>query len=149
MGLAIDVFRDERDNMEDEGKVYEDRGRTTISGRFCFLAPCVCWRIFKPLNWFTYTYTHFGLTRALSVFTMRLFNGLASLLAGAGLAQATLQIVSGGTWSAVRNKHSPSPPPAFFFLQLQVQIEASTQLISVMIQSRPTQAATSKPTAPA
>ncbi|KAJ0301245.1 hypothetical protein COL5a_007620 [Colletotrichum fioriniae] len=31
---------------------------------------------------------------------MRLFNGLASLLAGAGLAQATLQIVSGGTWSA-------------------------------------------------
>ncbi|UQC84676.1 galactan 1,3-beta-galactosidase [Colletotrichum lupini] len=31
---------------------------------------------------------------------MRLFNGLASLLAGAGLAQATLQVVSGGTWSA-------------------------------------------------
>lgn len=94
--------------MEYEGKVYEDRGRTMILGRFCFLAPCVCWRIFKPLNWFTHTYTRFGLTRALSVFTMRLFNGLASLLAGAGLVQATLQIVSGGTWSAVRNKHSPS-----------------------------------------
>ncbi|TDZ35191.1 hypothetical protein C8035_v009907 [Colletotrichum spinosum] len=31
---------------------------------------------------------------------MRLFNILASLCAGAGLAQATLQIISGGTWTA-------------------------------------------------
>ncbi|KAL0942149.1 galactan 1,3-beta-galactosidase [Colletotrichum truncatum] len=31
---------------------------------------------------------------------MRLLNGLASLLAGAGLVEATLQIISGGTWTA-------------------------------------------------